>query len=509
MSCPVHRHGAILGKWGPLALPGALYNAFRRGYGAVFVGSGASVDAGLPNWQQLAIALASGLEQTGIQDRAASPSLHSAIPQYYENEHGREALVSRLQDLIPMTNKGPSQVHGLLAQLPCSTHYYTTSYDLVLETALFEHRTWCELVADEDAARKNPRRDRTQLRKLHGSIDRPQSIVITRADFARYERLHPILCDQLKVDLAALAFLFVGYSLTDPDFNAIYDNIISRYAPFNRRHFMTVFDIDHHERADLESMGLTTIDLTEWGTSSSDAMRHFLSSLCEATSRSLPVKRFFRGLDGEGTVPIVIPSEFDERVMAATYHDMDLHVAMAVDRALASLGQASAIYADKSVIADAEALLADNLILVGSPSGNALTRLVYERAQRDGISGSSITSRFDSAGDDRVLVDDALGFSYISPNPLLRLEKSHRRAANEHALIACWPNPWAVGKWIYMFAGLWGLGTHAVGDFLHDLNNYQELPSSGDRTVAVLEVSYKVFDPRKPAYTRRLIVHTE
>lgn len=492
-----------------MELPSALQNAFRRGYGAVFVGSGASVDAGLPTWQQLSIALASGLAQSAIQDRAASPRSVSAIPQYYENEHGRDALVARLQDLIPKTNKGPSRIHTLLAQLPC-TQYYTTSYDVVLQTALFEHRRWCDVIADEETARGNPRRDRTQLRKLHGSIDRPQSLVITRADFARYERLHPVLCDQLKVDLAAQSFLFVGYNLTDPDFNAVYDNIISRYSPFNRRHFITVVDPDYHERAELESRGLNPIDLTEWGASLNDALPHFLSHLCESTSRSLHVKRFFRGLDPEATTPIVIPSEFDEREMAATYHAMDLHVAMAIDRALASLGQSSAIYADKSLLSDAESLLADNLILVGSTSGNALTRLVFERAQQGpGGENNPITPRFESSGDGRVLTDDVLDFSYKSPNPALRLEKPRRRAAKEYALITRCPNPWAPDKWIFVFAGLWGLGTHAVGEFLHDFDNYQLLPSTGDRTVAVLEVSYKSFDPHKPDYVPRLIIHAE
>ncbi len=456
-------------------LPTALETAFRRGHGAVFIGAGASVDAGMPTWQQLSVGLARDLSQSDVQDLAGTQRFLPAVPQYYENEHGRQALVSRLQELIPPKRTGPSQIHTLLAQLPTDL-YYTTNFDLLLENALQKQARTGDTIVDEDGAQQNSRRDRCQLRKIHGSIDRASSLVLTRTDFARYERLHPILCDQLKLDLAAHTFIFVGYGLSDPDFNSVYDDFIARYLPFNRHHFITVVDIDKHERRDLESRGLHPIDLDEWGSTPSEGLRHFLSRLCESTSQALHIKRFFRGSDREVTIPIVIPSDFDEKEGAITYHAMDLHAAVAIDRALGVLGQSSAIYADKSAVADAEHFLANDLILIGSTSGNAFTRLVFERAHDDFQHSCQLSPRFESSDGDRILVDTVMNFSYSSPDPLLRQGKVHRRSAREHALIARFPNPWVPGKWIFVFAGLWGMGTHVVGDFLHDLDNYQRLP---------------------------------
>lgn len=489
-------------------LPSSLETAFRRGHGAVFVGAGVSVEARMPTWQQLSMELAKDLAPSSVQDLAGTARFLAAVPQYHENEHGREALVSRVRELIPPTQKGPSRIHALLAQLPC-TLYYTTNFDVLLENALLDQGRSPDVIIDEEGARENSRRDRSQVRKIHGSIDRAGSLVMTRTDFARYKRLHPILCDHLKIDLAAQTFLFAGYSLSDPDFNSVYDDFISRYAPFNRHHFITVFEIDDHERRDLQSRGLHPIDLTGWGHTASDGLADFLSRLCESTSQALHIRRFFRGIQGEATVPIVVPSDFDKKEMALTYHAMDMNVAVAIDHALAILGQTSVISADKTVISNAESLLAENLILVGSTSGNVLTRLVFERAQEADRTHHSITSRFQSCEGGRVLMDDVLKFSYTSPDPSLRLGKAHRRPAREYALIARFPNPWVADKWIFVFAGLWGMGTHAVGDFLHNLDNFQCLPWTEDCAIAVLEASYRRFDPIRPSYESKLIAHTE
>lgn len=61
--------------------------------------------------------------------------------------------------------------------------------------------------------------------KLHGSIDQPNTIVLTRSDYARARVDRKEMLSFFRGELADAAFLFIGFSLSDPNFNLIHDDI--------------------------------------------------------------------------------------------------------------------------------------------------------------------------------------------------------------------------------------------------------------------------------------------
>src|SRR5437879_5600462 len=166
----------------------------------------------MPTWSQLVKQLA---EELGIspdsQSGKFSAGLLAGIPQYYENRYGRAALIGRLRNLVPRKPDKRSTVHDLLAKLPC-TLFYTTNFDLLLEGALTAHDRDYVVVSDEDDARDHSGETNCQIRKIHGTWETAKSLVFTRSDYAQFGRLHPLLTDQLKMDLTTRTFLFVGYS---------------------------------------------------------------------------------------------------------------------------------------------------------------------------------------------------------------------------------------------------------------------------------------------------------
>jgi len=378
--------------------------------------------------------------------------------------------------------------------------YYTTNFDVLLETALAAASRDVDLVSTESDAHDYSGASKCLVRKIHGTRETADSLIITRSDFAQFETLHPVLTEQLQIDLTTTTFLFVGYGLGDPDFNSVYDRSFYRLSPMNRRHYMTVLGCTEHERRDLLNRGLELIDLTAWSdTPGVDRLTNFLQDLREATSDAFHISRFFSNLDRDKRIPIVVPSLVNEIEPYVFYPAMDLQVAHALEEALALIGVGAVVQPDKKAVMRADEFLAQDVILVGSPRGNELTKYVFSCAAQDLARGeaSPITSQF-FPGEVRVLVDHAVGISVEAADPACSGEGEDH---HEYALIARYRNPWAEGRHLFVLAGLWGLGTAVIGDFIKDTPNFRRLPWDGNETVAVLDIQFHHYDPDNPVYT--------
>ncbi|MFI6827597.1 SIR2 family protein [Kribbella sp. NPDC050241] len=69
------------------------------------------------------------------------------------------------------------------------------------------------------------RTDDAHLVKLHGAIGQPDTIVLTGSDYARARAERRAMMDNLRNELAGGGFLFVEFSLSDPNFNTIHDDL--------------------------------------------------------------------------------------------------------------------------------------------------------------------------------------------------------------------------------------------------------------------------------------------
>ena len=103
---------------------------------------------------------------------------------------------------------------------------FTTNYDELIERAHVDAGMPIRVSAHEQEfmARlaEHPAR---HLVKLHGSIDRPDTIVLTRADYSRARVARREMFGRLRSELVAASFLFVGFSLSDPNFNLLLDDV--------------------------------------------------------------------------------------------------------------------------------------------------------------------------------------------------------------------------------------------------------------------------------------------
>lgn len=159
-------------------IPHELVEQFTRANGVVFIGACPSIGSGLPGWGCLIRHLASELDD--CPPNASYPD----IDQYYQLKHGRNRLVTQLQQKLDTFNLKPTIVHNSLVNLPIN-HIFTTNYDDLLEEALHAlNLRYNLIIRNVDINFWNP--DRIQLVKLHGDLSQPDTIIIASSDYEQY-----------------------------------------------------------------------------------------------------------------------------------------------------------------------------------------------------------------------------------------------------------------------------------------------------------------------------------
>ena len=188
----------------------------RHGNLVLFVGAGVSMGAGLGSWSELIEGLAAESRQTNdgpldverllgldVRDQAA----------ILANRLGEKRYKSAVVEQVGSTSRY-ALGHGLLASLR-STENVTTNYDTLFETALGGPEK-CSVLPYAPVSNDKP-----WLLKLHGSVDRPDDIVLTRTEYLGLPERAGALFGILQAMLMTRHMLFVGYSLTDDSFHKV------------------------------------------------------------------------------------------------------------------------------------------------------------------------------------------------------------------------------------------------------------------------------------------------
>lgn len=229
----------------------------------LFIGAGVSAGAGLPMWKAL------------LSDLADDAGMPAALIKLLKDRDARDqatlierrfrAVGSTLRDEVA-SKLTPFEIHSLqhalLASLP-SREAITTNFDRLFETASRIERRKLAVLPD-DPSQTGGR----WLLKLHGSIEAPEKIVLTRSDFLEMPKRHGALIGLVQGLLLMRHMMFVGYSLQDEDFHELIHEVRSARgddAGPARGTVLTLFD-DGLERdlweSDLHIVPMTTLPPT-------------------------------------------------------------------------------------------------------------------------------------------------------------------------------------------------------------------------------------------------------
>lgn len=203
----------------------------------LFVGSEISTSVGLPNDRILAERLSKimGISEQSIVHEVGKSFFELA--QIYENRHGRLRLIQWLQEQFE-TKVSIPQSYAHIAKLPVQT-IVSIGFDNLLENA-FDHngRKLNSITQGNNLFFWNERR--VNLIKVRGSIEMPDSLVITRRDYNTYFRANQGIINSLITLLTTKTCLFIGYDWSHPFIDSILDQIEDYAGRYQRRgYFIT------------------------------------------------------------------------------------------------------------------------------------------------------------------------------------------------------------------------------------------------------------------------------
>ena len=206
-----------------------------RGQLVVFLGAGISAAAGVPLWNALLDRLA---RESGFRDeeREALGRLH-ALDRARIIEGRLAAHGQRIDDRVValMASDHVSLAHALLASLPVA-EFATTNYDTLFERACADAGRPAAVLPYE------PVTGRTRwLLKMHGSIDHPDDIVLTRQDYLRYSERRAALTGIVQALLVTRHMLFAGFSLQDEHFHRLVHDVRNAIGAARRQGTPTGF----------------------------------------------------------------------------------------------------------------------------------------------------------------------------------------------------------------------------------------------------------------------------
>ncbi len=181
----------------------------------------------------------------------------------------REQFATRPSDVTRLTMS-----HYELTRLPLKT-IFTTNFDELIELSFRSggRDVRVSSTTDEFISHRQEQ-SLVHLVKLNGSIDRPETTILCRMDFAKARRDRAEMLSHLSQELKTCTFLFVGFSLSDPNFTLIHDDVRLatnddmplRYVVQARRDFV--------KQSYLRSMGVNTVNLNRW-----ESLPSFLSAI--------------------------------------------------------------------------------------------------------------------------------------------------------------------------------------------------------------------------------------
>jgi hypothetical protein len=188
----------------------------------------------MPDWPALASQLAS---EGGLDATLPGPQ----VAQEYERRFGRVQLIEAVRRALHLDDARPGKSQVAFCQLPFDT-VYTTNFDLLLEAAYSASGRPFRSLVGELQLPFHAGQTATSIIKMHGDLGHEEHIVVTQKDYDRFLEAYPVIATHLSAMLITRTPLFIGYSLTDPDFLSIREVVKSRLGQFERMSYVVQFD---------------------------------------------------------------------------------------------------------------------------------------------------------------------------------------------------------------------------------------------------------------------------
>ena len=188
-----------------------IQNSSKNNKLIVFVGAGISANSGVPMWKNIIDKIKT---KTDISNEEND---YLKIAQYYYNSRDKKEYYEFLESELNIDSK-PNEIHDKLLELN-PYHIITTNYDELIEQQANKKGMFYDVVSKDSDLPYTP--NNKMIIKMHGDF-KNRNIVFKEDDYLSYSQNFKLIETYIKSLLSTHTILFVGYSLSDPDIQYIF-----------------------------------------------------------------------------------------------------------------------------------------------------------------------------------------------------------------------------------------------------------------------------------------------
>ncbi len=233
-------------------IPPSLIENFQKDRAAYFVGAGLSVGAGLPSWNSLMDELIELADQQPFipkdkieeyRNLSGDNNNFLFLAEDLKTELGKERFSSFMEEKFQDSTILPTKNHELIVQANCSI-ILTINYDALLERAYNNiYRDWPNsfIYSESKYAANNFWKGKFFILKAHGDAKRDvDSIILSQRDYRKVLYREPGYRSLLQAVFSQKSIVFVGVSMTDPEFNQLLDYLHDSYHGGGPTHYLLI-----------------------------------------------------------------------------------------------------------------------------------------------------------------------------------------------------------------------------------------------------------------------------
>jgi hypothetical protein len=212
--------------------PDPLVDYLRQGRCVLFVGAGISMACGMPSWGTLMRELVAKTPNLADKTRKELDELLEAgrfmdVAEYCRAEMGKSSLGTFIAERFRNSSSTTSENHTIISRLPFVA-IVTTNYDRLIEESYIKVNGHLPKTVTHRDLRGTILFDKKFfILKAHGDVDRPDQIVLASSDYRQIIHENPAFNAVMAALLLSNAVLFVGYSLSDPNFRLLLEQQLS------------------------------------------------------------------------------------------------------------------------------------------------------------------------------------------------------------------------------------------------------------------------------------------
>lgn len=250
-----------------------------------FLGAGFSKDLGFPDWNQLVIKMINQLSQNNDKIKSLIPVMESgyltAIEALEKIKEEKSLIRKTIEESFTIDSNILEKIkklrkYELVWQI--SEKIITTNYDESLEKSSLDIAN-AKIPFDDSYKLSKLSNENKFYFKLHGCISRPANCVLLEEDYKALYNEKELAKFQFEKIISNKTIVFLGFSLSDPYVNYVFESIKNLFKDFNKKHFIVTTNND-----DFKKYGVENIKLDNWG-----EMDAFLEELLKIKQQNEPV----------------------------------------------------------------------------------------------------------------------------------------------------------------------------------------------------------------------------